>query len=352
MKLLINKLGKEFVLKLFEKIINSDNGRRLLLESFSSDFIRSPHNLFRDNYDHFPIRSSEVNHNHSRPPIIITGRFRSGTTLLWNIFRQIDGHTAYYEPLNERRWFDSAMRGNNVDSSHLNVDKDYWREYDGFNGELKNLYHERWINRHLYMDESCSDWDLQRYLLKLDSLTLNRSVFQFNRIDFRLSWLKSIFPSAYFIHIYRSPRDQWISTLMQMNSFGSLSGTLHDFVPYDKFYLTSWVYDLQYTFPFLKDFDRHPYSHFYFLWKLSYMFGRKYCDASIGFEDLVENPKDVLSSIFSDIGIETPPWTDVLSLIETPQFGKWAYYASDAWFCDIESACDNELSIFFRQNVK
>jgi hypothetical protein len=31
-------------------------------------------------------------------PIFVTGRFRSGTTLLWNIFRHIDGCTSYYEP--------------------------------------------------------------------------------------------------------------------------------------------------------------------------------------------------------------------------------------------------------------
>src|SRR5437763_16548303 len=44
-------------------------------------------------------------------PIFITGRFRSGSTLLWNIFRHIPGCTAYYEPLNERMWFDRKARG-------------------------------------------------------------------------------------------------------------------------------------------------------------------------------------------------------------------------------------------------
>ena len=43
-----------------------------------------------------------------RPPIFITARFRTGSTLLWNIFRHIEGCTAYYEPFNERRWFDAA----------------------------------------------------------------------------------------------------------------------------------------------------------------------------------------------------------------------------------------------------
>jgi hypothetical protein len=77
--------------------------------------------------------------------IFITGRFRSGSTLLWNIFRNIEGMTAYYEPLNERRWFDRATRGVRVDSTHRKVD-DYWREYEGLN-ELAEHYQLAWIDR-------------------------------------------------------------------------------------------------------------------------------------------------------------------------------------------------------------
>ena len=62
-------------------------------------------------------------------PIFITARFRSGSTLLWNIFRQIDGLHSYYEPLNERMWFDKTHREDHTDKSHLGV-KDYWCEYD------------------------------------------------------------------------------------------------------------------------------------------------------------------------------------------------------------------------------
>src|SRR4029453_9208736 len=40
----------------------------------------------------------------TRRPVFITARFRSGSTLLWNLFRHLSGCTSYYEPLNERRW--------------------------------------------------------------------------------------------------------------------------------------------------------------------------------------------------------------------------------------------------------
>jgi hypothetical protein len=34
----------------------------------------------------------------SARPIFITARFRSGSTLLWNMFRRLRGYRAYYEP--------------------------------------------------------------------------------------------------------------------------------------------------------------------------------------------------------------------------------------------------------------
>jgi hypothetical protein len=36
-------------------------------------------------------------------PVFVTGRFRSGSTLMWSLFRNVPGCTAFYEPLNERR---------------------------------------------------------------------------------------------------------------------------------------------------------------------------------------------------------------------------------------------------------
>jgi hypothetical protein len=70
--------------------------------------------------------------------VFITGRFRSGSTLLWNIFRNLPDCTAYYEPHNERRWFDPQSRGSHTDPSHRQV-SDYWLEYQGLE-ELGHYY--------------------------------------------------------------------------------------------------------------------------------------------------------------------------------------------------------------------
>jgi hypothetical protein len=70
---------------------------------------------------------------HDAPPnyrgtVFITGRFRTGSTLVWNLFRHVDQAVSYYEPLNERKWFDPSTRGDRLDPTHRDVD-DYWREY-------------------------------------------------------------------------------------------------------------------------------------------------------------------------------------------------------------------------------
>ena len=77
--------------------------------------------------------------------VFVTGRFRSGSTLLWNIFRSMGPATSYYEPFNERRWFDKLSRGTRVDSTHRGV-SDYWAEYEGLE-ILSKYYAEAWTHQ-------------------------------------------------------------------------------------------------------------------------------------------------------------------------------------------------------------
>src|SRR5262249_12587557 len=144
--------------------------------------------------------------------ILITARFRSGSTLLWNIFRHVDGCVAFYEPFNERRWFDPACRGQHVDPSHKQVD-DYAREYEGFE-QLAEYYRDEWIGRNLFMDEASWDPAMKQYVDLLINEAPGRPILQFNRIDFRLPWMRRHYPAAKIVHLYRHPRDQWCSSLL------------------------------------------------------------------------------------------------------------------------------------------
>ena len=181
-------------------------------------------------------------------PVFISGRFRSGSTLVWNLFRHVPGVTSYYEPFNERRWFDPAARGDQVDQSHLGV-TDYWVEYDGL-AELGRFFDPQWKFRNLYMSSAAWNLPMQRYIETMMARARGRAVLQFNEVDFRLGWLRARFPTVPILHVYRHPRDQWCSTLLGA-ARSAAQCRLREFAPLDGFYLMSWARDLRHTFPFL-----------------------------------------------------------------------------------------------------
>ena len=277
--------------------------------------------------------------------IFITGRFRSGTTFLWNIFRSIPGMTAYYEPFNERRWFDPAARGARVDATHKNV-AEYWKEYEGLE-DIGNYYRLEWTDTNLYMDARFPDVGMRKYIERMVEHAAGRPVLQFNRVDFRLPWLKSQFPGAKIVHLYRHPRDQWCSALMG-RACPRDDMTFSSFEPYDGFYLTSWVRDLKYPFPFLDETEiAHPYQAFYLIWRLSHAFGRRYADASIRFEELVEDPVAIAGRLLDALGIRDHDPRKIREIHAKPDLGKWRAYADDDWFRKHESRCETVLKEHF-----
>jgi hypothetical protein len=278
--------------------------------------------------------------------VFITGRFRSGSTLLWNLFRNLPGCTAYYEPHNERRWFDPQSRGSHTDPSHRQV-SDYWLEYEGLE-ELGHYYRKEWTERHFFMDESFWDPGLRRYTEILVERAAGRPVLQCNRIDFRLPWIRKNFPNAKIIHLFRHPRDQWISTLMGDASKLPRGASVAEFARFDRFYLIRWAADLKYHFPFLDPKSaEHPYQLYYYLWKLSYLFGRRYADYSLAFEHLIDSPAGLLSEVFRAIGMRDYDLSRLLPLIERPELGRWSGFADDDWFRRHEEVCETVLHEFF-----
>jgi hypothetical protein len=264
--------------------------------------------------------------------------------MLWNLFRHVEGFTAYYEPFNERRWFDPSARGSRVDATH-HVD-DYWREYEGFI-ELGDFYDEAWTRRRLYMDEQSWDPAMAAYVRLLIERAPGRAVLQFNRIDFRLPWFRRTFPEAQFVHLYRHPRDQWCSSLAGFEACPP-TATLAGFQENDGFYLATWALDLRERFPFLDVPETsHPYRLFYYLWKLSYVYGVAYADYSVEFERLVSNPAGELGQLFEAIGLEDSDPARLAGLVK-PMESRWPRYANDTWFRKHEEACEEVLADFFR----
>jgi hypothetical protein len=328
-KTLLNYLVAIFSKSAFQEVV-----RQTAVTSIKSVFITNDKNPY------LSINSKVKEEN----VVFISGRFRSGSTLLWNIFRHIDTCTAYYEPFNERKWFLNDSRGDFVDQAHKGV-SDYWSEYDDLD-YLAEFYSEDWIRKELFMDESSWNISMEKYI---DALILNSDglpVLQFNRVDFRLPWLRHRYPKCKIIHIYRHPREQWLSSLSDkkiMNKDDVL-------ITYkDSFYLNSWCKDLEIHFPLLSiSTTPHPYMRFYYLWKLSYLYGKKDADLSISFESLANDSEEILQSVLGVLNIENVSLSHALNLIQAQDFDKWKGYADDQWFSEMEAECEYQLDKFLK----
>ena len=283
-------------------------------------------------------RSQETPRRKRSCAIFITARFRSGSTLVWNVFRRLPGVTAYYEPFNERRWFDVRNRGSEVDPTHINV-SDYWSEYDGLE-ELGNHFDERWKFEHLYMPEDAWNPAMEQYIRILIERARGRAVLQFNEVDMRLPWLRAKFPGAKILHVFRHPREQWCSTLPK-GSPQLMGLTLSEFEKIDGFYLLRWGRDLRHYFPFLTlQPDAHPYELFYQIWKISYLFGCFHADCSVAFEQIANEPRSTLQRMFSAMGLEEYDLDSLVRVVQ-PQHGlRWTESPDAGRFAMIEAKVD------------
>jgi hypothetical protein len=231
-----------------------------------------------------------------------------------------------------------------VDATHRGV-SDYWREYDNMES-LTPLYNENWIRSELYLDEKSYKPDMKLFVDKMIALSPKRPVLQFNRIDFRLPWLKSQYPKANFIHLYRHPRDQWCSFLTNKEKMNK--SDVHNRYE-DAFYLNSWCLDLSKHFPFLnRKVTPHPYMRFYYLWKLSYIFGKQYSDLSISYENVVSDTSAVLGDMFSLLNDSGADVDELAQLIDKASLGAWQAYAEEAWFSDKEMECETVIKKFLK----
>ena len=234
-----------------------------------------------------------------------------------------------------------SVRGTQFDATHLNV-RDYWAEYQGLD-DLGPLFDDSWKFRQLYIDASARNWRMQRYIEPLMNHAPGRAVLQFNEIDLRLPWLRSRFPGAKFLHVYRHPRSQWHST-MRGRAYELKHLRIADFAKLDGFYLLARVKDLRNHFDIIEiNVDAHPYALFYLIWRLSHAFGRLYSDYSVALEDIVREPFVSVENIMGSAGVTDYDASTCASLVDGSNARQMVKLENDNFFREIEIRVEEQL---------
>ncbi|KAA3646889.1 MAG: hypothetical protein DWP95_03370 [Proteobacteria bacterium] len=243
-------------------------------------------------------------------PIFILGRFRSGTSHFWHIFNQLSGFKAWYEPLHPQLLAQLTVTETKAD--HVHID-DYWAAYRELT-ELPHFHDVRFGGERLYLSAQESWPELRHYLdFLIDSSGDKRAVLQFNRMDFRLPWLKGFYPHANVVYLKRNPLQLWCSQRKH------IAADLRLYESYaDAYELMQWCADLAPMFPFLAPQPgRHAFYRFYVLYRLSVLMGTHHANVVIDLDEDVFNSNDYLDKL-KKVSLSDEQLSTALSLKHVP----------------------------------
>lgn len=267
----------------------------------------------------------------------ITGRFCSGTTFLWNFFHWMNDCCAYYEPLHPSLL--SSSRYISPKRNHHGVD-DYWQAYREL-PDLDLYYSPTFGFERLALQSDESHLALKNYIYYLihNNQQKKQVALKFNRIDFRLGWIKQNFPEAKIIHIKRNVRDSWRSSRSHLSP-----EVAKDMFQFNAYELIQWAMVLDEYFPFIIDTSTSSYHLHYFLAKLSEKFSEYYAHLTLDFDH------DIIDDF--NIFIEK---MSVITQLSTNQIAAYSQkriipekknYSSEeiTWLETVETECDSVLN--------
>lgn len=275
------------------------------------------------------------NKEHTQHKIIfISGRFRSGTSMLWHIFNQLPEYCAWYEPLHPN--LISHIQHVKPQKDHIGI-SDYWQNYRHLS-ELDN-YHCKSFGQSRLSLENHNQWpELVKYINYLIGQSSEKvAVLQFNRMDLRLGWLKNHFPEALIINIERSPYPLWVSSRKHINDEQQRNNESFQ----DAYDLMQWSVNLSKAFPMLQKKDnRNAYYRHYFIWKLSQLMAKANAHLFLQLEQHFFNSNKGIKMLSNLLDWDNDTCAQVQKLIRQPDSLKTLPEKPPA-FDRMESDIDN-----------
>ena len=272
----------------------------------------------------------------TRPrPIFISGRVRSGSTMLWNIYNQAPGYRAFYQPCHDNLF--PHIRYTAPMESHRGV-SDYWGAYRDLGEGLEEAHRSEFGIARLLLESTDEHVALRDYIqFLIDQCDDDETpVLQFNAMCWRLPWLRAQFPDAHVVHLWRNPRDSWFSMIRHLPRELWDEPDLAD--AYD---LLQWSVDLAPHFPFLFGEDvQTSYARTYLLWALSRLAGEHCSDTVICFDDIQGDPRSTLDRMVDSELLCKKAAKVAKKVIEPMPRGAWRAVHDDDWFTAIEERGD------------
>lgn len=237
--------------------------------------------------------------------VFLTGDFNSGSTLLFTLFRQSGEFYCLYEPLHEDLLVHLTWRRRPY-KHHFFVG-DYFTEYEGFR-ELPRVHRSEWGVRRLYLPAAAQADDLYRYLSYVTGTAFGRSprvLLKENRFTFRMEWIRSKFPQAKVVNIWRDRDEQWNSIIARSRAYYGKDDVGQSGTDFNGAQLATWCNDLQDTFPSLRaEESRSGYERFCKLWELSRAENQRHADISVNYRELVQDFEVAFAPIRECVGME------------------------------------------------
>jgi hypothetical protein len=291
--------------------------------------------------------------------IFITARYRTGSSYLYSLFSSLKNTVAFLEPLHpnlldiidkDENWHETHK----IIASHTFKSK-YFNEYKALDvdvSSLSSLYKDYFSSRKILASASDVYDELKSYLeFIIASASEKLKVLQFNRVDYRLGWLKFNFPQALIVNLRRNPRDiyaSYVNSHLKRKGIGVQQQEI-DFNPDDNigylYHLDEYINVLdRYSIIPINSIEKlNNYEKVYILNKLSNLWADNFADLVIEYESLIDDPVSVLRTIVSQIkGFELDLATEVIEA-RKDRVNVWQKYHSEAWFQECESKCDRLL---------
>jgi len=244
--------------------------------------------------------------------IFISGRFRSGSSFMWQLFDRLPDYCAWYEPLHPQLL--TAIEHTSAREDHVGVE-DYWSAYRD-HPEFRGAYQSTFATEQLCLEADDEAPQLEAYINHLMELSAPQiPVLQFNRMDFRLPWLKKHFPQAVVIHTDRNPLQLYHSQRRHI-----AAEQRHDPDHWDAYELVPWCYSLSDAFPFLLANDQpHAFYRCYLLHRLSSLMAARHADLTIHLDQHVFESQDFVQRLASVVPLSSELQAQLKAMAHVPE---------------------------------